>query len=186
MAEQKPGGKPEIPMFLRSPPGEPGAVPGFLKPETGASADASAKPVAPAAEKPATESAAAIFEQMVSGIRRNREQHERKQQEQHSRLDADWRQVLESMRELQRKVQGHRNLVYFTISRDGQEISIKIVDYGVRSGFSIYTLARHHPEHKHQGLDAVWLLEFPDRETFYRDAKEAMAELVARVAGALA
>jgi hypothetical protein len=132
------------------------------------------------------ESAPAIFDQMVTGIRRDRRSQERDVIDQNTKIEADWQHVLNSMRELQRKVANHRNLIYFTISRDNNEISIKVVDHGAKRGYSIYTLARHHPAGAHPTLNAVWLIEFPARERHYYDAKAAMAELVTRIAGSLA
>jgi hypothetical protein len=132
------------------------------------------------------DSATGIFDAMVTGIRKDRQQHERDTIDQTTKLEADWQHVLQSMRELQRKVQGHRNLIYFTISRDSTEISIKVVDHSSKRGYSIFTLARKHPTGAHPGLNAIWMIEFPARERHFYDAKEAMAELVSRIAGSLA
>ncbi len=132
------------------------------------------------------ESAPAIFDQMVTGIRRDRQVQQRETQDQQSKIDADWQHVLESMRELERKVQGHPNLIYFTISRDQRDISVKLVDHNDKRGYSLFTLSRRHPAGAHPSLNAVWLIEFPLREWHYYDAKEAMAELVLRIAGHLA
>lgn len=204
-AERKPGEPGEIPAFLRPKSGDPGEIPSFLTekpaapakppprppaaapvpPDAGRSAAQPSAPPPPPA-KPKVDSATAMFDQMVSGIRRDRAMQERQQQEQHSKLDTDWLQVLDSMRQLQRKVQSHANLQYFNISRDNQEVSVKITDHSTNRGFSLYTLARRHPHGKHMALDVVWLMEFPGREQYFHDAKEAMAELVSRIAGALA
>jgi len=132
------------------------------------------------------ESAPAIFEQMVEGIRRDRVSHEKEMLDQQSKIEQDWQHVLDSMRALQKKVEGHPNLIYFTISRDQQDISVKVADFSTKRGYSLFTLSRRHPAGAHPSLNAVWLIEFPAREWHYYDAKEAMAELVARIAGALA
>jgi hypothetical protein len=132
------------------------------------------------------ESAPEIFEQMVEGIRRDRVSHERDMLDLTTKIEHDWQHVLESMRELQRKVEGHPNLIYFTISRDQQDISVKVIDHSNKRGYSLFTLSRRHPGGAHPSLNAVWLVEFPAREWHYYDAKEAMAELVARIAGSLA
>ena len=130
-------------------------------------------------------SAPEMFDSMVNGIRRDRAAYEQQKKLWKEKMEADWQQVLSSMRELQRKVKDHPRILYFTISRDGLEIVIKITDYS-RRGFSHYTMARRHPYGQYDMLDVVWLIDLGGRELFYREPKEAMAELVARLAPLLA
>jgi hypothetical protein len=145
-----------------------------------------AAPAKPAYKPVDWDSAAEIFDHMVTGIRRERAENKREEHERKRSLETDWQHVVQSMQALQRKVQGHRKVIYFNISRDQREISVKLVDESSKHKFRHITLTRNHPSGRYHQMEVVWFIEFAGRERYFVDAKEAMAELVTSIAAALA
>src|SRR5439155_5088473 len=116
--------KPAAPAYLRPPasptaPSETGASPVLSSEEVQrkleeANAQAVSKewtppPVTPVPERPKRpidapstsidwESAPAIFDQMVSGIRKDRVSHEREMIDQNTKIESDWQHVIQTMR----------------------------------------------------------------------------------------
>ena len=128
----------------------------------------------------------ALLDRQVQGIRSTREELEKNVNHRAVYLDAEWRKMLESVRNLQLKLQRHPKVQHFVISKDDTEVSIKILDAGVRRNYCFYILSRNHPEKKYAGLDVVWLSEFGEGERNFREPSEALADLVKAIAPKLA
>jgi hypothetical protein len=131
-------------------------------------------------------SAEQIFEHMVSGIRKDRADNKREENEGKRKLETEWQNVVRSMQALQAKVKGNPRVIYFNISRDQREITVKMVDETSRQRSRIMTLTRDHPTGKFKQMEVVWLIEFAGHERYFADPKEAMADLVTSVAACLA
>lgn len=132
------------------------------------------------------ENATDIFDHMVTGIRKDRADNKREEHENKRKLETDWQHVVRSMQQLEQKVKGHPRIIYFNISRDQREITIKLVDESSKQRFRLITLTRDHPSDKFKQMEVVWLIEYAGRERYFLDAKEAMAEVVTMVAATLA
>ncbi len=133
----------------------------------------------------ATDSAVDLLDQQLAGIRTYRNDSSGGEKARLAQLDTEWKQVLVSMQQLKDKVGKHPKIQHFTFSRDEQEVSVKVEDSSSR-GYSYYVLSRRHPTGKYDNLDAVWLCELGNEELSYKNPKEAMADLVRRLAPRLA
>lgn len=128
----------------------------------------------------------ALLDRQVAGIRSTREELEKNTNHREVYLDAEWRKIIDSVRNLQARLQRHPKVQHFVISKDDTEISVKILDSGVRRNYCFYILSRNHPEKKYPGLDVVWLSEFGQDDRNFREPSEALAELVRAIAPKLA
>ncbi len=147
----------------------------------------SAPPPTASAPKPraATDSAVDLLDQQLAGIRNYRDDVGASEKARMAQLDSEWKQVLVAMQQLKDKVGKHPKIQHFTFSRDKQEVSVKVEDSSKR-GYSYYVLSRRHPTGKYDNLDAVWLCELGNEELSYKQPKDAMADLVRRLAPRLA
>ncbi len=132
------------------------------------------------------ENATDIFDHMVTGIRKDRADNKREEHENKRKFETDWQHVVRSMQQLEQKVKGHPKVIYFNISRDQREITVKLVDETSKQRYRLITLTRDHPSGKFKQMEVVWLTEYAGRERYFMDAKEAMAEVVTIVAATLA
>lgn len=151
----------------------------FLDLPTAPAATASAKPRA------STDSAVDLLDQQLEGIRNYRDETLQGEKGRAAKVDNEWIEVLKSIRELQAKVKDNPKIHHFTISRDQQEVSVKIEDSSKR-GHSYYILSRRHPTGKFADLGVIWLCELGGDELSYKQPKDAMADLVRRLAPRLA
>jgi hypothetical protein len=126
-----------------------------------------------------------MLDQRIAGIRQHRQQHGEDRASRAVRFRREWEEMMVSARRLQQKLSGHERVQDFSISRDGGEISVKIRDSSPR-GYSFFIVAPRHPEGKHPGFEAAWLLELGAPETFFESPERAMEELIHRLAPRLA
>ena len=133
----------------------------------------------------ATDSAVDLLDQQLAGIRTYRDETVLSEKARAAQVDAEWIRVLVSIRQLKAKIEKHPKVQHFTISRDEQEVSIKVEDSSKR-GYSYYVLGRRHPTGKYDDPGVVWMCELGGEELSYKQAKEAMADLVRRIAPRLA
>lgn len=142
-------------------------------------------PTASAPKRVATDSAVDLLDQQLEGIRNYRDDTLKGEKTRAAQVDAEWLNVLTAMRELKEKVGKHPKVQHFTFSRDDQEISVKVEDSSKR-GYVYYVLSRRHPTGKFDDLGVVWLCELGGEELTYKQPKDAMADLVRRLAPRLA
>ncbi len=142
-------------------------------------------PTASAPKRAATDSAVELLDQQLAGIRTYRDDSVQIEKARARKVDEEWLLVLKAMRELKEKVGKHPKVQHFTFSRDEQEISVKVEDSSKR-GYSYYVLSRRHPTGKYDDLGVVWLCEFGGEDYTYKQPKDAMADLVRRLAPRLA
>jgi SMC interacting uncharacterized protein involved in chromosome segregation len=128
----------------------------------------------------------ALLERQLQGIRSTREELEKNVSSRAVYLDAEWRKMVESVRKLQTRLQRHPKVQHFVINKDDSEISIKILDAGMRRSYCFYILSRNHPEKKYPGMDVIWLCEFGEPDRNFREPSEALGELVRAIAPKLA
>lgn len=128
----------------------------------------------------------ALLDRQLQGIRSTREQLAKEVSGRSVYLDAEWRKVVDSVRNLQARLQRHPKVQHFVISKDDTEISVKIMDSGSRRNYCFFILSRNHPEKKYAGLDVVWLSEFGGVDRNFKEPSEALAELVRAIAPKLA
>lgn len=128
----------------------------------------------------------ALLERQLQGIRSTRAELEKEVSHRSVYLDVEWKKVVDSVRNLQNRLQRHPKVQHFIISKDDTEITIKIIDSSARRNYSYFILSRNHPEKKFPGLDVVWLSEFGQDDRNFREPSEALATLVRSIAPKLA
>ena len=122
----------------------------------------------------------------IRGIRQHRDQNQQESKARQSQVEIEWTQLIESVRRFQQKLAGDARLQAFSISRDQQEVLLKINDKWSPRGYCSLILARHHPDGKHTQMDGAWLLEMGQQDAYYPSPKSAMEEFVHRLAPRLA
>ncbi len=127
-----------------------------------------------------------LLERQLQGIRSTRAELEKEVSHRSIYLDTEWRKVIDSVRNLQNRLQRHPKVQHFVISKDDTEISIKIIDSSSRRNYCFFILSRNHPDKKYPGMDVVWLSEFGEPDRNFREPSEALAELVRAIAPKLA
>ena len=128
----------------------------------------------------------ALLERQLQGIRSTREELAKEVSHRSVYLDIEWKKVVDSVRNLQNRLQRHPKVQHFVISKDDTEITVKIIDANARRNYSYFILSRNHPEKKYPGMDVVWLSEFGEEDRNFREPSEALAELVRAIAPKLA
>ncbi len=138
------------------------------------------------APKPLDE-AADLLDHHLHGIRSHRENAQKQDAGRQAYLDQEWAKILESLRQLHAKIHRDPRVQIFTIARDGSEVTVKLTDAGEKRGYRYLVLSRQHPDRdQYQKQDAVWIREFGRNDTSYREPREALRDLVQRIAGTLA
>ncbi len=93
--------------------------------------------------------------------------------------NAAWAAVLEAAKELRESITGHQRLRYFTIARD--ELSITVSFHAQAEGGGrgeVLVMARHHPDGKYPGTEAVWVREPGKDDKRIIVAEEAVRHIV--------
>jgi len=160
----------------------------FAEPAAAAAAPAQAPSedwLKSASATPGNDSIEAMLAQRIQGIRQHRQQNQDDQQAVQSRFAEEWGQLVQSARRLQQQLTGDPRILAFAVSRDEQEILVKVRDSSPR-GFSSFILARNHPQGKYSEMHAAWLLQLGEQDAFFKSPKAAMEEFVHRFAPRLA
>lgn len=168
--------KPAAPAVLKS------ALPGFEFKDLDT---LGAPPPTPAKPAITSESIASLLEQQIQGIQSHRNKQEQNQRTRKEEFEQQWRDAVTAARDLQAKLRGDARVLYYVISRDGQEISVKISDNSKR-GYTNFTLSHRHPETLRHDESSVWFSEFGDEPKAYREPKDALEDFVRRIASKLA
>lgn len=152
-----------------------------------------AMPSMPAPAMPAMSKAAdsmgditSQFERQLQSVRAYREEAQAGTLNKKARVDALWATMITNMRSLQNRLQADKRVLSFAISRDSNEVSVKIADAREKRGHRYFLLTRNHPEGKYTGLEVVYLREFGREDATFDEPAKAMEELIMRIAATLA
>ncbi|MBL6752050.1 MAG: FHA domain-containing protein [Nevskia sp.] len=131
-------------------------------------------------------SARELLERQMAGIRSHRDQTSGTASRKAAAFEQSWKNVVASMRDLQRQLRAERRIMYFTIDRDDREITVKVADPTRRGGGLVLMLSRRQPAGQHQDQMTVWLRAVGESDVHLPDPQEAMERFVQRIASRLA
>lgn len=132
-----------------------------------------------------SDSMAHLLEQQIRGIQSRRTEQEQNVRSVKEQFEQSWREAITAARELQGRIRGNSKIIYYVISRDEQEVSVKIAD-GSRRGYANLILSRRHPETGREQEGVVWYGVFGESSYSFREPKDALEEFVRRIAGKIA
>lgn len=126
------------------------------------------------------------FERQLQSVRAYREEAQAGTLNKKARVDALWATMITHMRSLQNRLQTDKRVLSFAISRDSNEVAVKVADPREKRGHRYFLLTRNHPEGKYTGLEVVYLREFGREDATFDEPAKAMEELIMRIAATLA
>jgi pSer/pThr/pTyr-binding forkhead associated (FHA) protein len=126
-----------------------------------------------------------LLEQQIRGIQSRRQEVEQTQRSVKEQFEHEWREAIRAARELQGQLHGNAKVIYYVVTRDEQEVSVKIAD-GSKRGSANLILSRRHPESGKVQEGYVWFGVFGEESRSYREPKIALEDFVRRVASKLA
>lgn len=132
-----------------------------------------------------SESITGLLDQQIRGIQSHRSNQQQSERSRSEQFDQQWRDAVVAARELQGKLRGNARVMYFVISRDEGEVSIKLSDSSKR-GYTNLILSKRHPENGKLAEGVCWFGVFGEDAQPYREPKLALEDFVRRVAGKLA
>jgi hypothetical protein len=138
-----------------------------------------------AAEAMLANSATQMLDAQIKGIQQRRVSAEDTVRIKRETFEKEWRDAMNSTRDLQGKLKQNPRVLYFVISRDGDEASVKVAD-GSRRGWANLTLSRKHPVNNKVQDDVVWYAEYGEDPRAYHSPKEALDDFVRNIASKLA
>jgi len=148
------------------------------------------KPAMPAMPAPAMPTemgdVTSQFERQLQSVRAYREEAQAGTLNKKQKVDALWATMITNMRSLQNRLQKDKRVMSFDISRDTNEVSVKVADPREKRGHRYFLLTRNHPEGKFTGLESVYLREFGREDTTFDEPAKAMEDLIMRIAATLA
>jgi pSer/pThr/pTyr-binding forkhead associated (FHA) protein len=126
------------------------------------------------------------FERQLQSVRAYREEAQAGTLNKKQKVDALWATMITNMRSLQNRLRADKRVLAFDISRDTNEVSVKVADPREKRGHRYFLLTRNHPEGKFTGLESVYLREFGREDTTFDEPAKAMEDLIMRIAATLA
>lgn len=126
------------------------------------------------------------FERQLQSVRAYREEAQAGTLNKKAKVDALWADMITKMRALQNRLSKDKRVLSFAISRDANEVSVKVADPREKRGHRYFLLTRNHPDGKYTGLEAVYLREFGREDQTFDEPAKAMDELIMRIAATLA
>jgi hypothetical protein len=126
-----------------------------------------------------------LLEQQIRGIQSRRQEVEQTQRSVKEQFEHEWREAIRAARELHGRIHGNPKVLYYVITRDEQEVSVKVAD-GSKRGYANLILSRRHPETGRVQEGYVWFGVFGEDSRSYREPKVALEEFVRRIASKLA
>jgi pSer/pThr/pTyr-binding forkhead associated (FHA) protein len=188
-----PPAAPARPAAAPPPPPRPAAPPPPPKPAIPAPAmpsmAAPAMPSMPAPAMPAGGDMGDItsqFERQLQSVRAYREEAQAGTLNKKQKVDAMWADMITKMRALQNRLSKDKRVLSFAISRDTNEVSVKVADPREKRGHRYFLLTRNHPDGKYTGLESVYLREFGREDQTFDEPAKAMEDLIMRIAATLA
>ncbi|MGH8453334.1 MAG: FHA domain-containing protein [Nevskiales bacterium] len=126
-----------------------------------------------------------MVDSMIDAIRSHRESERTQRINRKESVNQEWKKLIEAARKLKARLAGHPQMKFFDISRQQDEIMIRIQRVGEKGGQHAILLARQHPTVP-SPLETIWLIEtgVPDRhfnscERIMRSVLSTLAPLIA-------
>lgn len=126
------------------------------------------------------------FERQLQSVRAYREEAQGATLNKKAKVDQMWAEMIVKMRALQNRLSTDKRVLSFAISRDSNEVSVKVADAREKRGHRYFLLTRNHPDGKYTGLEVVYLREFGREDQSFDEPAKAMDELIMRIAATLA
>jgi pSer/pThr/pTyr-binding forkhead associated (FHA) protein len=126
------------------------------------------------------------FERQLQSVRAYREEAQAGTLNKKAKVDQLWAAMIVNMRALQNRLSKDKRVLSFAISRDSNEVSVKVADPREKRGHRYFLLTRNHPDGKYTGLEVAYLREFGREDQNFEEPAKAMDELIMRIAATLA
>jgi len=126
------------------------------------------------------------FERQLQSVRAYREETQAGTVNKKAKVDALWADMITKVKALQARLSKDKRVMSFIISRDSNEVSVKVADPREKRGHRYFMLTRNHPDGQYTGLEAVYLREFGREDQNFDEPAKAMDELIMRIAATLA
>lgn len=126
-----------------------------------------------------------LLDRHIAGVRTFRDASKNDDQARAQRFEADWREVIAQVRQIQARYGKHPAVLDFAVSKDEREVLIKLKDPSPR-GYAYFCLGRQHPEGLFPDLPGVWLREIGRPDQHYPQPVAGLNELLARLAPRMA
>lgn len=126
-----------------------------------------------------------LLDQQIRGIQSRRHEQEQQSRSEREQFELAWREALTAARELQGRIGRNPRVLYYVVTRDSREVSVKILEDS-RKGYSNLILSRRHPETGLLQDGRIWFGVMGEEPKSYREPREALEEFVRRIASKLA
>jgi pSer/pThr/pTyr-binding forkhead associated (FHA) protein len=136
-------------------------------------------------DAPRPDTVAGLLDQQIQGIRSQRQDYQDTTRTRREQFDQAWREAIVAVKELKGRVGNDPRVLFYVISRDEQEVTVKVKDSSSR-GFCNLTLSRRHPIKETSAEGIVWFAETGDEPRSYSKTTEALQDFVRAIASKLA
>lgn len=126
-----------------------------------------------------------LLDQQIKGIRSQREDYQETLRVRREQFEQAWREAVVAARELKARVGGDARVLYYVVSRDESEVTVKLKENSSR-GFCNLTISRRHPLKETTAEGVVWFAETGDDARAYSNPKDLIEDFVRAIAAKLA
>lgn len=126
-----------------------------------------------------------LLEQQIQGIRSQRQDHQETTRTRRESFEQAWREAIVGARELKNRVGNDPRVLFYVISRDEQEVTVKLKENSER-GFCNVTISRRHPIKETMAEGILWFAETGSEPRSYSNPKEMLEDFVRAIAVKLA
>ena len=126
-----------------------------------------------------------LLDQQLQGIRSQRQDYQETTRTRREQFDQTWRDAVVAARELKSRVGNDSRVLFYVISRDEQDVTVKLKENSSR-GFCNVTISRRHPIKETMAEGIVWFSETGDEPRSYSDPKIMIEDFVRAIAAKLA
>lgn len=147
--------------------------------------DDAPKPQPKVAPPPLAATVGKLLDQQLQGIRSQRQDHQETTRTRREQFDQGWRAAVTAARELKGRVGNDPRVLFYVISRDEQEVTVKLKENSSR-GFCNLTISKRHPIKETMAEGLVWFAETGDDPKSYSDPREMLEDFVRAIAAKLA
>ncbi|MGH8453335.1 MAG: FHA domain-containing protein [Nevskiales bacterium] len=126
-----------------------------------------------------------MVDNMLDAIRSHRELERTLQTRKQESLDQEWKKLIEAAQALKKRVAGHPQVKFFDISRQQDEIMIRIQRGGEKTGQHAILISRQHP-HNPSPHETIWLLESGNPDKRFETCEDIMRNVMSTLAPLIA
>lgn len=172
------------PVMVAPPPRKPAPPPTGLE-GFRITLDDAPKPKSKVESAPLAANIGSLLDQQLKGIRSQREDYQETTRTRREQFDQSWRDAVTAARELKGRVGSDARVLFYVISRDEQEVTVKLKENSSR-GFCNLTISRRHPIKETMAEGIVWFAQTGDEPLSYSEPKVMLEDFVRAIAAKLA